>query len=145
MKKQAYTMIGITVLLGCIGVTAKAQCVMPSIATIPFEFSTGKVTLPAGKYKLTCFDASGSRLLLIRSTDGKTRRAAVQTIPVNGRWRDGGRLVFHRYGDRYFFVQMWAGGNTGLELPMTHAERTVARELAGIKPKTETIALTARQ
>ena len=117
---------------------------MPAVVTDPFELRTGKVNLPAGKYTRTCFYASGNRLLLIRSTDGKTRRAAVQTIPVNGRWRDG-RLVFHRYGDRYFFVQMWAGGNTGLELPMTHAERTVARELAGIKLKRETIALSVRE
>jgi hypothetical protein len=143
MKKQAYTMIGITVLLGCIGVTARAQCGMPSIATIPFEFSTGKTTLPAGEYKLTCFDAGG-RLLLVRSTHLK-KTAAMQMVPVNGRSRDGGRLLFHRYGNRYFFVQMWAGGNIGLELPMTDAEHVVLRELAGIKPKTETIALTARQ
>lgn len=116
---------------------------MPAIANIPFEFSTGKATLPAGEYKLTCFDPNG-RLLLIRSTDEK-EKAAIQMISVNGRWQDGGKLVFRRYGVRYFFVQVWAGGNTGLELPMTHAEHTVARQLAGIKPKTETIALTARQ
>ena len=144
MKKQAYTMIAMMALFGCLAVSARAQCDnMPTIARIPFQFSTGKAALPAGEYKVTCFDPNG-RVLMIRSTDGKAN-AVVQMVPISGKQQDGVKLVFHRYGSRYFLVQAWAGGNTGLELPTTHAERTVARELAGIKPKTETVALTPRQ
>ncbi len=43
----------------------------------------------------------------------------------------------------YFFVQAWAGGSNGLELPTTPAEDAAAHELAGIEPQRETIALTA--
>jgi hypothetical protein len=66
-------------------------------------------------------------------------------ISLNNRGRQSEKLVFHRYGTRYFFAQAWDGGNTGLELPTTRAERTVANEVAGIKPKTESIALTVRR
>jgi hypothetical protein len=147
MKKQAYTMIAMIVLFGCMAVSVRAQCGgMPTVTNIPFQFSTGKTTLPAGEYKLTCFDPNG-RLLLISSTDGKTK-AAIQMVSVSDRSQDDARLLFHRYGRRYFFVQAWAGGNTGLQLPTTHAERSVVRELTGIKPikaKPETIVLTARR
>lgn len=139
MTKQAYTMIAMIVLFGCLAVSAKAQCDMPLTANIPFQFSISHATLPAGEYKVTCFAPNGS-LVLIRSTNGKAH-ALMQMVQVNGKWQDDGRLVFHRYGSRYFFVQAWAGGNTGLELPTTRAERTLERELAGLKPKTETVAL----
>ena len=64
---------------------------MPSTAYIPFQFSTGKTTLPAGEYKLTCFDPNG-RVVLIASTDGKAH-AAMQMIPVRNRSQDGDKLV----------------------------------------------------
>ena len=144
MKKQAYTMIAMIVLFGCLAVSARAQCGgMPAIANIPFQFNTGKATLPAGEYKVTCFDPNG-RVLAIRSTDGKGN-ALMQMVQVNHRSQDGVKLVFHRYGSRYFFVQAWAGGNTGLELPMTQAERSFADGLAALKGKRETITLTARR
>ena len=147
MKKQAYILISIMVLFGCMAVSARAQCGgMPTVTNIPFEFSTGKATLPAGEYKLSCLDPNG-RLVLISSTDGKTK-AAMQMVQVSDRSQADARLLFHRYGRRYFFVQAWAGGNTGLQLPTTHSERSVLRELAGIKPvtaKPELIVLTARR
>jgi hypothetical protein len=71
---------------------------------------------------------------MIRSTDGKAN-AIMQMVQVTHRPQDGVELVFHRYDSRYFFFQVQAGGETGLELPTTHAEQTVARRLAGIKPK----------
>jgi hypothetical protein len=109
------------------------------IARIPFPFSAGKTTLPAGEYKLTCFNSDGG-LLLIRSADGKAK-AVLAVFSVSGRSQDRGRLVFHRYGSRYFFVQAWAGGDTGVEFPTTRAERAIARESASMKPQREEIAL----
>src|SRR5204863_9845158 len=69
MKKQAYTMIAMMICFGGLAVSAKAQCEsMNSIANIPFQFTVGKTTLPAGQYALTCLNAE-SKLLTIRSTD----------------------------------------------------------------------------
>lgn len=141
MKKQAYTTIAMIVLFGCLAVSAKAQCAGPAIAKIPFPFNAGKTALPAGEYKVTCFPNSGR--LLIRSTDGKAN-AVMSMINISGRSQESGTLVFHRYGSRYFFVQAWTGADIGLELPMTPAERAVARELAGLKPQREEIALAVR-
>jgi len=144
MKKQAYTIIAMMVFFGCMAGSAKAQCNnAPAVAKIPFPFSTGKATLPAGEYRITCLDPTG-RLVLIQSNDRKAR-TMILMISLNNSRRERAKLVFHRYGNRYFFVQAWDGGSTGLELPTTRAERRVANEVAGIKPKTETIALTVRK
>jgi len=144
MKKQIFTMIAMISLLGCLTVSARAQCSsLKSKANIPFPFNVAQTRLPAGEYIITCLPEDG--LLLIRSKDQKAS-AAVIIISVTGKAQDHGMLMFHRYGSQYFFVQAWtAGTKTGLELPTTRAERYAARELAGIKPKTETVALTARQ
>jgi hypothetical protein len=144
MRKQTYTMIAVIVLLGCLTVSANAQCGgIALIAKIPFQFSTGKATLPAGEYLVKCLDPNRSQLVF-QSTDGKAT-AAMPMILVTGRSRGDATLVFHRYGRRYFFVQAWAGGSNGLELPTTRAEAAAARELTSAKPKPETISLTARR
>lgn len=144
MRKQSYRMIALVVLLGCLTVSAKAQCGgIPLIAKIPFQFSVRDATLPAGEYVVKCLDPNRHQLLF-QSTDG-TAAAIMPMIVVSGKSQGGMRLVFHRYGRRYFFVQAWADGNNGLELPTTRAESAAARELAGIEPKRETIVRTARR
>jgi hypothetical protein len=143
MRKQTYTMIAAVVLLGCLTVSANAQCGgIALIAKIPFQFSTGKATLPAGEYLVKCLDPNRKQLV-VQSTDGKAA-AVVPMILARGRSQEDAKLVFHRYGRRDFFFQAWAGGSNGLELPPTYAESAAARELVGIEPKRETIALTSR-
>ncbi len=57
MRKQTYTMIAAVLVLGCLTVSANAQCGgIPLITKIPFQFSTGKATLPAGEYVVKCLD-----------------------------------------------------------------------------------------
>ena len=144
MKKQAYTMIAMVGLLGCLAVSANAQCDgIPLVAKIPFHFSVRDATLPAGEYVIKCLDPNRHQLLF-RSTDGKAA-AIMPMIVVGGKSEGGMRLVFHLYGRRYFFVQAWADGSNGLELQTTRAESAAARELAGIEPKRETIVRAARR
>lgn len=144
MKKQTYTIVATVVLLGSLTVSANAHCGGdPMIAKIPFQFSTWKATLPAGEYLVKCLNPN-LNVLMFQSTDGKAA-AIMPMILADAESREGARLVFHRYGSRYFFVQAWAGGSYGLELPMTPAESAAARELAGIQPQRETIGLIARR
>lgn len=145
MKRQAYTMIAVLILFGCLAVSAKAQCgSMQSIANIPFQFSAGQTMLPAGQYSITCSN-SGQPLVLIRSTTDGNDAAMMLMITVSGKAQDRGKLVFRRYGNRYFLAQVWTvGTGRGLELPKSRVERLAEREPAGIKPKSEAIALTKR-
>lgn len=147
MKRHAYIMIAMIVLVGSLAVTANAQIGSRTylVANVPFEFSVDGKTLPAGEYIVRQLnESSGSAIVRLRSRDNHST-ACVQMNSVIGRVKETGLLIFHRYGNRYFFVQAWTPGNAeGLEAPRTRAERAAQRELASLNAQTETVALRVR-
>ena len=66
MKKQAYTMIAMFVLVGSMAVAAKAQTVGRAElrANVPFDFNIGKKTLPAGEYIVSQINPASDRAVL---------------------------------------------------------------------------------
>ena len=107
------------------------------------EFKAGNQTLAAGEYIVTCVNpASDQKVLQLRSKNGRNS-VTVQTRSAIGKTLDNAKLVFHRYGDQYFFAQAWtAADNIGMEAPQSKAER--ASELASNARKIETVALSRR-
>lgn len=148
MKRQAYTMIAMVVLVGSMAVAAQAQTSGRTqlIANIPFEFSVGNKTLPAGEYVISQVNtAVDPGVLAFRSTAGSSR-ALIQMNSVTGKAQESATLMFHRYGNQYFFAQAWVDGeNSGLQASRSRAERAAERELAGIKMATESVALSSRR
>ena len=148
MKKQAYTMIAMVVLVGSMAVAAQAQTNGRTqlIANIPFEFNVGNKTMPAGEYTvLQVNPASDHAVLQLRSRDGRAS-AMVQMGSVRGKAQESAKLIFNRYGNKYFFAQAWVDGETsGLQAPKSRTERATERELARIKMAAESVALTARR
>ncbi|MDX6528431.1 MAG: hypothetical protein QOH41_721 [Blastocatellia bacterium] len=148
MKKQAYTVIAMIALVGSMAVAARAQTSGRTqlIANIPFQFSVGNKTLPAGKYTVLAVDADSANVVLkIQSQDGKMS-AIVLMMAVTGKAQESAKLTFHRYGDQYFFAEAWVDGDTsGLQAQKPRAERAISRELAGAKIATESVALTVRR
>jgi len=143
MKKQVYTTIAAILITSCLNIPAKAQCAdIQSVANIPFQFSVGEKTLPAGQYRVTCMNSGyGAGVIHLSNSNGAVGATAAS---VTGKAKDHARLVFHRYGDRYFLVQAWAAGEElGLEITKSRAERELQRELATVKPSSETVALIA--
>jgi len=105
--------VGLLTLAG--GSTVKAAS--PELqALVPFAFSGANTTLEAGSY--TAERASGPRgALIIRSKGG-----AVIFLALPGEAAAAGkssRLVFHRYGDRYYLRQVWFHGTSGYGVPET--------------------------
>ncbi len=144
MKKQAYIMIAMFVLVGSVAIAARAQTSSRTElkANIPFEFTAGNKNLPAGEYTIQQINpASDDAVLQLRSKDGSAN-AMVQTSSVIGKAPESAKLIFHRYGNQYFFAEAWVDGDAyGLKASKSRAERTAEREVAGIRPKTESIAL----
>ena len=141
MKKQTYMLIATIILATVAGLsTAQAQTspMLNLTANIPFDFKVGDKALPAGEYTVICVNPTSSvKVLQIRSKSGTTS-AMVRTSSVNGLSQDTGRLVFHRYGDQYFFAQAWmAAEGIGMQAPRAKAIK--ALELAGEKRTTETV------
>ena len=117
--------------------SANAQSANRVIADIPFEFSVGYKTMPAGEYSVETVTASGNAVM-IRSTDGN--RAAIRLTDESARIKDKtqARLVFHRYGGRYFLAQVWNGVDlNGRQLVKSHEENAIEGELASISSKSE--------
>jgi hypothetical protein len=147
MKKQTYMMITAIMLVTVAGLsTAKGQTSgnPQLIATVPFAFSVGEKTLPAGEYTVRCTNPdSPAKILQLRSKNGHDS-ALVQTNSVIGKIENNARLVFYLYGDQYFFAQAWLPADSiGMQSPKSRTEK--ARELAREKRTTETVLATARR
>ena len=145
MKKQAYTMIAMIVLVGSMAMAAQAQTSGRTqlIANIPFEFNVGNKTLPAGEYAVSQVNPSSDRVVLqLRHKEGGAG-TMVQMNSVIGKAPENAKLIFSRYGNRYFFAQAWVDGDTsGLQVPKSKAER--ASELASSVKKDYAVALSRR-
>ncbi len=148
MRKQAYTVIAMFVLFGSMALVAQAQTSGGTrlIARIPFEFSVGDKTLPAGEYTVLSVNADSSNVVLrIQSQHGKAS-AMVRMMTVTGTAQESAKLIFHRYGNQYFFAAAWVDGDTyGLQAQSPRAERALQHDLAGIKMTTESVALGSRR
>jgi hypothetical protein len=125
MKRQVLTLIGVLSLVLAAG-SALAQTINVR-ADIPFKFVINKQTLPAGQYSIKTLNASSGRTLLIRSDDSKTASMVSSDSVQSFKPADQTKLVFRRYGDRYFLSQVWvAGQESGHELPRSGRETEVA-------------------
>jgi hypothetical protein len=96
--------------------------------TIPFDFIVNRATLPAGQYMIESLGSVDGRTLL-RSLDMKPKAwvnaFSLQSLNTCERTK----LVFHRYGDRYFLAEIWVAGNSsGHELPKSPREVEVAKD-----------------
>ena len=149
MKKQLYMLVTIIALITVAGLSsakAQTQASVQLKANIPFAFSVGNKTLPAGEYTVRCTNPSSDmKVLQLRSIDGR-ESALVRTNSVNGKIQDNAKLVFYRYADQYFFAQVWLPSEAiGMQAAKSRAEKQMARELAANKSAKETVAVTAKR
>src|SRR5688500_19097610 len=101
------TTIVIMMFVAVAAITADAQVsgTQRMRARISFAFSGGDKSLPAGEYTIAVLNpTSGRKVLQIRSTDGRSS-AIIQTNELNTNTPEQAKLVFNRYGNRYFFAQ----------------------------------------
>ena len=142
MKKQSLRIFLMLCVLAITAVSsAQAQSASELTATIPFSFTAGSKTFPAGEYRVERLNPrTDPAALAIKSADGRMSRI-VLTTPVQGaETQQSAKLVFVRYGEQYFLAQIWTlGDKAGHELPKSRNERMLARN-AGEKP-TERVAI----
>ena len=115
-------------------VSAKAQSSTTVVSNIPFEFIVADKTLPAGEYRVN--RALGNALTI--STTDSSAAASRLTHEIQPNKDKRARLVFHRYGDRYFLAEVWTGaGDVGRQLVKSRQERAIEREMSSLASKTE--------
>ncbi len=134
MKKDILRAASMLSLLAALILTAAtvapAQSSRSVVVTIPFEFTVGQKTLPAGEYIVRRVARNSQASLLVQSADGR-RAALVATHSVESRTSPRtARLDFHRYGERVFLARVWTpGSGVGRQLGKSKAERALEREL----------------
>lgn len=118
---------------------ATAQTTMHLVADIPFDFRSGSEMMPAGKYDI---QALSNRVLIVRSTTHTRSQFLLTTNTQTLKPSDRGKLIFHRYGSKYFLYQVWSSGQSnGFELPKGHAEKEAIRAANTPAPSTTALAL----
>ena len=130
MKNAIWRITGILV-LALLAATQTVRAQEPVLVNIPFAFAAGDATLPAGEYRVQPRHASPA--LLIQRTDGSAATFVISMAVASNQPQVQTKLVFHRYGKRYFLAQVWrAGESRGRELLKSakENEQAIARNEA---------------
>jgi len=114
-----------------ISVPSYAQTIVR--ATVPFDFTVGHTAMPAGTYDISPLTDS-----TIVITDSKTASTVVDLFRRE-QDRNGDntpKLVFHKYGDKYFLSQVLRGhGGAIMQLPTSKLEEETQIASRGIPQK----------
>ena len=125
MKKQVLTLVSVLGLLLAAG-SAFAQSSSVK-ANVPFSFMVNHTTMPAGTYTISAVGLGGT--LVFRGLDNNAIQLANANYAETGSPSKSTKLVFHRYGSRYFLSQIWTeGNNRGRQLPKGEAESEIAMD-----------------
>ena len=103
-------------------------------ANVPFDFTVANKLLPAGTYTMI---RESTGLIEIRNHDKPVAVLTVVTHDENTS-SDGGKLIFHKYGNQYFLSEIlsdWATMN--VSIPRSKAEKNVRLQQAMVHPANE--------
>lgn len=138
MKTQLVKFITKVTLLSAIAIlTSVASAQGQSLAykakfNVPFDFAFGAKKLPAGKYSIgRAIYSSDDTTVSMTNLDGHSTVIVLSNAVITSRANSRASLVFHRYGNEYFLIQVWpAGATTGREFSESKRERALQRQLA---------------
>jgi hypothetical protein len=126
MKTRALVMAGVMALTA-MATTRVAQAQETIVVNIPFDFSAGNKTLPAGEYSVRA-QYDDARMLLLQRKDSSVAMFIGANNVVASAPQSVSKLIFNRYGDRYFLSQVWNEGDpTGWQLMKTAREKEIAQ------------------
>src|SRR5215475_10488529 len=131
LKKQAikaFVLLSLLLPLSAIYVYGQGKTLIRE-AKIPFDFSVGDKTFPAGVYSVTRINQEKIMLRLSGEDGGESIN--IVTSPVEAEeYPKTGKLIFRRYGETYFLSQVWESGEIqGRQLLKSRTERSVERDL----------------
>ena len=126
MKKRALVMTSF-LLLSLIAVAPAVRAQQPLAVNVPFEFTVGNATLPAGDYRVQKLDGS-SAVVLISCADASASAMVLSNAAQAKETQTQSKLIFKRYENRYFLSQVWTAGSIrGRELLKSRAEKEIAQ------------------
>ncbi|HYU97571.1 MAG TPA: hypothetical protein VE977_01970 [Pyrinomonadaceae bacterium] len=128
MKKQAFRILAVFSLLLTMSAAIVHAQTKRSTINIPFSFTVGHKTLPAGEYTVEPNRGNSDNVWLVESTTGHDNVVFTTGSAWTRETQENTKLVFNNYDGQYFLSQIWsAGDNTGRELRMPRLERQLAK------------------
>mgnify|MGYP007130147169 CR=1 FL=1 len=104
------------------------------VADIPFQFQVKQQVRPAGQWQIARIPSFTVPVLQIQDEQsGETTLVAGNPIYRSEYGPRDAKLVFNRYGDRYYLSEVWATEIAGVYLIPCKEEK--ALRLAGVKPE----------
>jgi hypothetical protein len=129
MKTLNTLVLAMSAMLGTTGLYAQTGVA----ANVPFNFTVETVKMPAGEYTLQRTSAASGVIQMLNRETGKSILVNAQSLlsTHQGKGEESGRIIFHRYGDRYFFSEVWTPyGLRGYSKP-SKLEREIQAGSAG--------------
>jgi hypothetical protein len=125
MKKQLRQVVGfLAALLATSSAVAQTNR-GDTITDIPFAFTVANYTLPPGRYTVTRIGEATLRIF-----NSHKQGMVLLTAKVHGKaLENGGKIVFHRYGEAYFLSEAWgADSGTSFKVSPSRAEKELIRK-----------------
>ena len=107
-------------------------------ADIPFDFIVANKTLPSGKYSVRAATTTGEAVK-ISSRDGKSSAIRLADLVTAKGKKRAAKMVFHRYGQKYFLAEVYSGEDFGRRLRQCKMERIVRQEVESIGSKSDPV------
>ena len=133
-------------LLACALAVAGFATAVPAVAQgqrftveVPFEFQNGAQHLPAGTYNI---NVESQHMISLRtaSTGGFAMTNPTESSKVS----QTGKVIFERYGDRYFLHEIkLAGSTSGVRCVKTRSEKQLQVAQLAVPPSNVELALNA--
>ena len=121
---KIFAMLNLLLVMTAISVVAQSS---RSTTNIPFSFTIGDKTLPAGSYSIEPYRRNSDNVWLVQSRDGGTS-VLFNTNASRSQTEKKNVLVFRNRGGQYFLSQIWTGdGNSGRELTLPRTKDELAK------------------
>ncbi len=128
MKNQIrnfVTSLGLTAMLGASFLYSES--IQTETATVPFAFHVQQQNLPAGRYQLYRMDNAGVVQIRNLATGETIMFTARPPLAVK---HGDPKLIFNRYGDRYFLSQVWTPNAARLDVIQSAMEKEISKSAA---------------
>ena len=126
--KTIRMLLTVALLLGALSAYARAETQPLLKASIPFSFTVGDRSFPAGDYTISTVQVQARDVILLQSSDGQ----GASFVPTHSSYLIGPsaqtKLIFQHYGSTYFLSQIWTQGlSNGRELVLPDHAKELAQ------------------
>lgn len=121
MKRNFWGILSTTTVALLISVPLSAQTIAK--LTVPFDFTVGQTQMSAGTYEISSL---GHGAIVIRDTKAAASVLSIVNTEPSRNNDSGTKLLFNRYGDKYFLSDVSRGFGGGvMHLPTSKLEKEV--------------------